>query len=203
MVPVDPDNSLAQRLAELGNISEYSTQLSSGKQVGELFPEPYSHKHLHVVVQCADIVLSSLSGEYCWLIVHVRAELMILLNFSPHLHICFNCPPRSYLNRAFCIYFPPLSLSQPLGSDYGLQLMRMDRQQSEKGLVCLCWTQRPAVPLSTKQSKRCRKRTCQILQPSRTFLFLHHSQCLTNALYPIKSTTLLTLNTWGGLSFMN
>ena len=70
-VPIDPDDSLAQRLAELGNIAACSRELSSGEQVGALFPEPHSQEHLHIVVQCPDIVLSSSTGEYCWFIVHV------------------------------------------------------------------------------------------------------------------------------------
>jgi hypothetical protein len=61
VVPIDPDHSLAQRLADLGNIDAYSTELSSAEEVGELFPEPHSRKHLHIVVQCP--------REYRWLIV--------------------------------------------------------------------------------------------------------------------------------------
>ena len=61
MIPIDPDHSLAQRLADLSNIAKYSRELSSGEEVGELFPEPHSRKHLHIVVQR--------SGEYRWLIV--------------------------------------------------------------------------------------------------------------------------------------
>jgi hypothetical protein len=70
-VPIDPDNSLAQRLAELGNITACSRRLSSGERVGVLFPEPHSQEQLHIVVQCPHIVLSSPGGEYCWFIVHV------------------------------------------------------------------------------------------------------------------------------------
>ncbi len=51
MIPIDPDHSLAQRLANLGNITACSRELSSGEEVGELFPEPPSRKHLHIVVQ--------------------------------------------------------------------------------------------------------------------------------------------------------
>lgn len=71
MVPIDPDHSLAQRLADLGNINACSRELSSGEEVGVLFPEPPSQNHLHIVVQRPGIVPSSLCGEYCWLIVHV------------------------------------------------------------------------------------------------------------------------------------
>jgi hypothetical protein len=63
IVSIDPDHSLAQRLADLGDISGYSNQLSSGEEVGVLFPEPHSQKHLHILVQ-----ISGLS-EYHWLIV--------------------------------------------------------------------------------------------------------------------------------------
>jgi hypothetical protein len=68
MVPIDPDKSLVQRLEALGDIDAYSKKLSPGEIVGELFPEPPSHKHLHIVVQRPS---SSPSGKYCWLIVHV------------------------------------------------------------------------------------------------------------------------------------
>ncbi|KAH9953864.1 hypothetical protein BGW80DRAFT_1451367 [Lactifluus volemus] len=51
MVPIDPDKSLVQRLEALGDIDAYSSNLSSGEIVGELFPEPPSHKHFHIVVQ--------------------------------------------------------------------------------------------------------------------------------------------------------
>lgn len=61
-VPIDPDDSLAQRLAEL-NIAACSRELSSGEQVGVLFPEPHSQEHLHIVVQRPDIVLSSPSAS--------------------------------------------------------------------------------------------------------------------------------------------
>ncbi|KAF8343536.1 hypothetical protein F5887DRAFT_918364 [Amanita rubescens] len=67
MVPIDPDHSLAQRLADLGNVDAYLTELSSGEKVGELFPKLPSEKHLHIVVQRPGIAPS---GEYCWLIIH-------------------------------------------------------------------------------------------------------------------------------------
>ncbi|KAF8222703.1 hypothetical protein L208DRAFT_1412889 [Tricholoma matsutake] len=60
-VPIDPDDSLAQRLEALGDIDAYSRKLSSGERVRELFPEPHSEDNLHIIVQCP--------GEYCWLIV--------------------------------------------------------------------------------------------------------------------------------------
>ncbi|KAF8344494.1 hypothetical protein F5887DRAFT_262597 [Amanita rubescens] len=59
MVPIDPDHSLAQRVADLGNIDACSRPLSSGEQMGELFPEPPSRKHLQIVVQWPGIVSSS------------------------------------------------------------------------------------------------------------------------------------------------
>ena len=65
-VPIHPDKSLGQRLANLGDITAYSRELSSEEEVGVLFPEPPLQKHLHIVV-----VQSSPSGECCWLIVHV------------------------------------------------------------------------------------------------------------------------------------
>ena len=61
IVPTDPDDSLAQRLAVFGTIDDYSRKLSSGETVGVLFPEPHSRKYLHIVVQRP--------GEYRWLIV--------------------------------------------------------------------------------------------------------------------------------------
>lgn len=51
MVSIDPDRGLAQRLVDLGNIDTYSTELSSGEKVVDLFPKPPSEKHLHLVVQ--------------------------------------------------------------------------------------------------------------------------------------------------------
>jgi hypothetical protein len=71
IVPIDPDDSLAQRLEASGDIAMCSKELSSEEQVEELFPEPPSQKHLHIVVQCSEIVPSSLSCEYRWLIVPV------------------------------------------------------------------------------------------------------------------------------------
>lgn len=56
IVPIDPDDTLAQRLAALGGIGAYSRKLSSGESVGVLFPEPPSKDNLHIVVQS--------SGEY-------------------------------------------------------------------------------------------------------------------------------------------
>ena len=67
MVRIDPDRSLVQRLARLGDIAACSRELSSGEKVGNLFSEPPSDEDLHIVVQCP----SSPSGEYYWLIVHV------------------------------------------------------------------------------------------------------------------------------------
>ena len=61
VVSIGPDRSLAQRLKALGDIHAYSSELSSEEEVGELFPEPHSRKHLHIVVQCR--------GKYRWLIV--------------------------------------------------------------------------------------------------------------------------------------
>ena len=52
LAAINPDHSLAQRLADLGQTNAYSLRkLSSGEEVGELFPEPHSRKHLHIVVQ--------------------------------------------------------------------------------------------------------------------------------------------------------
>ncbi len=70
-VPIHPDKSLEQRLANLGGITACSKLLSSEEEMGTLFPEPHSQKHLHIVVQRPEIVQSSPSGECCWLIVHV------------------------------------------------------------------------------------------------------------------------------------
>jgi hypothetical protein len=62
IVPIDPDDSLAQRLKALGDINAYSRKLSSGEKVGVLFPEPHSEDNLHIVVpKCP--------GEYRWLII--------------------------------------------------------------------------------------------------------------------------------------
>jgi hypothetical protein len=61
VVPVDPDHSLAQRLADLGNVATSSRELISGEKVGVLFPEPHSENNLHIVIQCP--------CEYRWLIV--------------------------------------------------------------------------------------------------------------------------------------
>jgi hypothetical protein len=61
VVPIDPDDSLVQRLGALGDIHVYSRELSSEERVGVLFPEPHSKDNLHIVVQCP--------GECCWLIV--------------------------------------------------------------------------------------------------------------------------------------
>jgi hypothetical protein len=54
MVPIDPDDGLAQRLEALGDIDAYSRKLSSGERVGALFPEPHSEDNLHIVVQCPE-----------------------------------------------------------------------------------------------------------------------------------------------------
>lgn len=61
MVLIDPDHSLAQRLADLGDIALRATELSPGEKVGELFPKPPSSKHLHIVVQRPEIM----PCEYC------------------------------------------------------------------------------------------------------------------------------------------
>jgi hypothetical protein len=61
VVPVDPDHSLAQRLADLRNVATSSRELSSGETVGVLFPEPHLKHNLHIVIQCP--------REYRWLIV--------------------------------------------------------------------------------------------------------------------------------------
>jgi len=61
VVPVDPYHSLAQRLADLGNVPTPSRELSSEEKVGVLFPEPHSEDNLHIIVQCL--------REYRWLIV--------------------------------------------------------------------------------------------------------------------------------------
>lgn len=62
-VPIDPDHSLAQRLADLDAIATFSSELSSGEEVGLLFPEPPSQRCLHIVVKCPDVVLSSASAS--------------------------------------------------------------------------------------------------------------------------------------------
>jgi hypothetical protein len=66
LVAIDPDHSLVQRLVDLGQTATYARKLSSGEEVEELFPEPHSRKHLHIVVQCDEILASSgPSGKYC------------------------------------------------------------------------------------------------------------------------------------------
>jgi hypothetical protein len=87
MVPIGPDHSLAQRLADLGNIAVCSKELSSEEVVGELFPEPHSEKHLHIVVQCP--------GEYSWLIVPYE---MVSLKSHLTCAFLFQSSSRSYLN---------------------------------------------------------------------------------------------------------
>jgi hypothetical protein len=51
MVPVGPDRSLAQRLADLGNIATIAKELSVEETVEMLFPEPHSNANLHIIVQ--------------------------------------------------------------------------------------------------------------------------------------------------------
>ena len=70
MVPIDPDCGLTQRIAALGDIATCLKELSPGEEVGELFPEPHSQKHLHIVVWYPEI-LSSPSGEHYWLVVAI------------------------------------------------------------------------------------------------------------------------------------
>ena len=60
---VDPKSDRAERLADLGDITEYSQELNAAEKVGELFPEPHSQKHFHILIQILP------SGEYRWLIV--------------------------------------------------------------------------------------------------------------------------------------
>jgi len=62
IVPTDPDDSLAQRLAAFGAIDAYSRKLSSGERVRALFPEPYSEDNLHIVIQCSASRKRSRSG---------------------------------------------------------------------------------------------------------------------------------------------
>jgi hypothetical protein len=63
MVPIDPDHSPPQRLTSLGNIDTCSKELSSGEQVGKLFPELHSKKHLHIIVQYPKILAPSTAGS--------------------------------------------------------------------------------------------------------------------------------------------
>ena len=51
MIPIDPDGTLKQRLAALGDVATFSKEMSSGEKVGALFPEPHSQKHLHIAIQ--------------------------------------------------------------------------------------------------------------------------------------------------------
>jgi hypothetical protein len=81
MVPIGPDHSLTQRLADLGNINVCSRVLSSEEKVGDLFPEPPSQNHLHIVVQRPGTVPSSPSGEY------YCSRVGVTDNISPHMHI--------------------------------------------------------------------------------------------------------------------
>ncbi|KAF8222023.1 hypothetical protein L208DRAFT_1414058 [Tricholoma matsutake] len=50
VVSIDPDDSLVQRLEDLGDIHAYSRELSSEETAGVLFPEPHSEDNLHIVV---------------------------------------------------------------------------------------------------------------------------------------------------------
>ena len=79
LVPINPDHSLAQRLAYLGQPATYSRELSSAEEVGELFLEPHSRKHLHIVVQCEILAPSGPSGKYRYIVVLVRVELTNVL----------------------------------------------------------------------------------------------------------------------------
>jgi hypothetical protein len=51
MIPIDPDGTLKQRLAALGDIATFSKEMSSGEEVGVLFPEPHYQKHLHIAIR--------------------------------------------------------------------------------------------------------------------------------------------------------
>ena len=68
-VPIDPDRTLVERLEAMGKVTTYGKELSSGEEVGDLYPEPPSRKDLQVVVQC--LAPSSPNGECRWLIVPV------------------------------------------------------------------------------------------------------------------------------------
>lgn len=87
MVPIDPDSSLAQRLEGLGDIAACSRELSSGEEVGVLFPaEPHSQARLHIVVKCPDVVVvpqspPSLLSQLCLL------HLLLTLSLSEALNV--------------------------------------------------------------------------------------------------------------------
>jgi hypothetical protein len=64
MVPIDPDDSLAQQLEALGDIDAYSRKLSSGERVRALFPKSHSEDNLHIVVQLSTDVSFSASRKH-------------------------------------------------------------------------------------------------------------------------------------------
>jgi hypothetical protein len=51
MLHIDPDNTIEQRLADLGDIAACSSRLSSGEKVGMLFPIPHYEERFHLVVR--------------------------------------------------------------------------------------------------------------------------------------------------------
>ncbi|KAM6502202.1 hypothetical protein JOM56_002179 [Amanita muscaria] len=53
--PIGPDDGLPQRF-EILNLATCSQLLSAEEQVGELFPEPHSQKHFHIVVQLSEAI---------------------------------------------------------------------------------------------------------------------------------------------------
>jgi len=62
LLPINPGHTLTQRLAAMGQPATYSRELSLEEVVGELFPEPHSQMHLHIVVQCDEILAPSSSS---------------------------------------------------------------------------------------------------------------------------------------------
>jgi hypothetical protein len=97
IVPIDPDDSLAQRLKALGHIDAYSRKLSSGEKVGVLFAEPLSEDNLHIVVPKCPGEYRCISSFPIFVhnndIYSFRRPALFLATFSPRLAIAvMDCP---------------------------------------------------------------------------------------------------------------
>ena len=76
--PVDPENTLKDRIEKLGNnLEEFAIWLSSSDNVLELFPDPPASKHVHIIVE----ILSESKPVCCQLHVANQNPIQRFLHF--------------------------------------------------------------------------------------------------------------------------
>ena len=101
MVPIDPDDGLADRLEALGDLAACSKVLSTAEKVGKLFPEPPDDEILHIVAQIPGVPIKwkiTRTEQAVIIDQRIKRSLDCFANMLRHFWKILSRPPSSNLH---------------------------------------------------------------------------------------------------------